>query len=200
MTIQKILLENKIFIFEKTIKKSKFITYIAKIHNENELEEFIKKYKQSNATHNCWAFQFGINNNIRFGYNNDGEPNGTAGEPLLNLIKVNNLTNIVIFCIRFYGGIKLGVGGLQKAYSIGAINLLKYIKTKVLELLYLVKIKFNISDIKKINLYLNNLLIKDLKKLFKENEVIYTFKIDKIDDLKVLNMYCSIDILKQDYF
>ncbi|AOG60029.1 hypothetical protein SHELI_v1c00740 [Spiroplasma helicoides] len=183
----KVLSENTVYTFEETIKKSKFITYIATIKDKEQLEYFISKYRRKDARHNCWAYRIG--NNIitaKYGYNNDGEPTGTAGEPLLKLIETNDLTNIVIFCVRYFGGIKLGTGGLQKAYSNGAITLLKEANTKQLELLYSVKIKFSITNIKMINNFLNTIKVFDYNQSFKEKEVFFEFKIDNIEKLNTI--------------
>ncbi|QGS51510.1 IMPACT family protein [Spiroplasma tabanidicola] len=194
-----IIKEKKFYIFEETIKKSKFITYIATICNRSEFERFIEKYKRNDAKHNCWAYRYGTNNNIKYGYNNDGEPTGTAGEPLLKLIEINNLTNVIIFCVRYYGGIKLGTGGLQRAYSNGAIQLLKEIEIKPLELLYLVKIKFNISNIKNIKLTLHNLKV-EYSQEFLNDDVFFTFKIEDLNKLEILKQHCTIVFQQQDYF
>ncbi|QHX36310.1 YigZ family protein [Spiroplasma sp. BIUS-1] len=173
MIFLKILNDEKIVEKKFTIKKSKFITYISKVKNKEELDKFIMSHSDKSATHNCYAYRYG-DNKLTYGYNNDGEPNGTAGEPLLKLIETNELTNIVIFVTRYYGGIKLGTGGLQKAYSAMAIESLKETTFKQLELLYNVDISFNISDIKTVYSFLKNIA----------TEITY----DYIDDLVYANL------------
>ncbi|ARU90972.1 hypothetical protein SCLARK_00188 [Spiroplasma clarkii] len=195
----KVLQENKVYMFEEVILKSRFITYIGIVNTKTELENFIKKHKSTSARHNCWAYKIGLENN-NYGYNNDGEPTGTAGEPLLKLIQVNELTNVVIFCVRYYGGIKLGTGGLQRAYSNGAIQLLKDVLVRELQLLFHVKIKFKISQIKFITNTLNNLEIIDLNKLFEDDWVIFDFKITDLSFLAAIKSYCEIIYQSQAYF
>lgn len=97
------------------IKKSKFISIAYKINCENEalgfLEYLAKKF--NDATHICFAYKV---DNIERCFD-DGEPSGTAGKPILNVIKQKDLTNILIVVIRYFGGIKLGSGGLTRAYN-----------------------------------------------------------------------------------
>ena len=97
------------------IKKSKFITILYRINNVEEVNTILYKVssKYSDATHVCYAY---ILNNIEKCSDN-GEPSGTAGLPILNVLKKKNLTNILAIVIRYFGGIKLGAGGLVRAYS-----------------------------------------------------------------------------------
>ncbi|KJS22026.1 MAG: hypothetical protein VR72_08045 [Clostridiaceae bacterium BRH_c20a] len=106
---------------EISIEKSRFIGYSAPISSEEEAIQFIDKIKakHKDATHNTSAYVFGLQNEIQR-YNDDGEPSGTAGIPILEVIKKENLRNIVIVVTRFFGGIKLGAGGLIRAYTKGA--------------------------------------------------------------------------------
>ncbi|QEH61281.1 hypothetical protein SCHIN_v1c00830 [Spiroplasma chinense] len=195
----KVLSENKVYTFEETIKKSKFITYIGVVNTKEDLDQFINKYKRNDARHNCWAYKIGTDGN-QYGYNNDGEPSGTAGEPLLKLLEVNNLTNIIIFCVRYFGGIKLGTGGLQKAYSNGAIQLLKTITTKKLELLHLVTIKFEIQNQKAVLNCLRTLKVQNIVKHFDQNLVYFTFLIEELSKLESVNKLVSVIDDKWDYF
>ena len=102
-------------IYEITIKNSKFIGVIIPIESlddvKNNLNSIKEEYK--NATHYCYAFTL-INNK---GFSDDGEPNKTAGIPILNVIEGNDLVNVLVVVIRYFGGIKLGPGGLIRAYS-----------------------------------------------------------------------------------
>ncbi|WP_338985206.1 YigZ family protein [Spiroplasma endosymbiont of Diplazon laetatorius] len=198
MIFLKILNDEKIVEHEYTIKKSKFITYISKIKNKEDLEKFIKENQDKNATHNCFAYRYG-DEKLTYGYNNDGEPNGTAGEPLLKLIEINNLTNIIIFVKRYYGGIKLGTGGLQKAYSHSAIELIDNLNFKQLEFLFNVKISFKIFDIKSITLFLNNIASEIIYEY--ENDFVYAnFKMDDILKLDPIKNKIEITKKEQGYY
>ena len=103
---------------EKDIKKSRFIAHIAQVFSEAEANEFIKKIRQqeAGATHNCTAFIVKENVLIER-MSDDGEPSGTAGSPILNVLQQQNLQNVVVVVTRYFGGIKLGAGGLIRAYS-----------------------------------------------------------------------------------
>lgn len=100
------------------IRKSKFIGYVKYVANENEAIEFINhiKKKHLSATHNCSAYMIGENDEIQKA-NDDGEPSGTAGRPILEVIKKNKLKNTAIVVTRYFGGIMLGAGGLIRAYG-----------------------------------------------------------------------------------
>ncbi|KNF09249.1 hypothetical protein CLPU_3c00270 [Gottschalkia purinilytica] len=106
---------------EIIINKSKFIGYAKPISSEEEAVEFIQeiKTKHKDATHNVYAYVFGENSNIQR-YSDDGEPSGTAGIPTLEVIKKENLRNVVVVVTRYFGGVKLGTGGLVRAYTKGA--------------------------------------------------------------------------------
>lgn len=158
---------------EIIINKSRFITIIipiTKIEDINKKIEILKSiYKD--ATHYCYAYII----NSREKCEDDGEPNGTAGMPILNILKNNNLTNILCVVIRYFGGIKLGSGGLIRAYSASAKMALKKAKIGYMEKGYEIDIEFDYDKMKKINFFLRNIKIK---KTFDE-KIIYTFKISK---------------------
>jgi uncharacterized YigZ family protein len=106
---------------EITIEKSTFIGYAKPIKSEEEAIEFINeiKKKHKDARHNVWSYTVGKNMNIQR-YSDDGEPQGTAGIPTLEVIKKEDLRDVVIVVTRYFGGIKLGAGGLVRAYTKGA--------------------------------------------------------------------------------
>lgn len=104
---------------EITEKKSKFIANIIKVENKNEAEENILKLKKKyfDAKHNCIAYRIKEDQGVIEKASDDGEPQGTAGQPILNILKKNNLCNILVVVTRYFGGILLGTGGLVRAYS-----------------------------------------------------------------------------------
>lgn len=99
--------------FEEDIKKSRFQAIAAHVENELEVKAFLEKHKDLSTTHQCWAWKIG--HNVRF--NDDGEPLGTAGRPILATIEGNDLSHVIVLVNRWYGGIKLGTGGLVRAYG-----------------------------------------------------------------------------------
>lgn len=106
---------------EFTVEKSVFIGHVKPVETEEEAREFIDeiKSKYKDATHNVWAYTIGETMNIQR-YSDDGEPHGTAGIPTLEVIKKEDLRNVVVVVTRYFGGVKLGAGGLVRAYTKGA--------------------------------------------------------------------------------
>src|SRR5690625_2597624 len=103
---------------EIIIQKSRFIGYVERVNTEDEAIAFIQKIKKQhhNATHNCSAYIIGDHDQIQKA-NDDGEPGGTAGIPMLEVLKRLSLKNVVVVVTRYFGGTKLGAGGLIRAYS-----------------------------------------------------------------------------------
>lgn len=99
--------------FEEIIKKSRFVAHAACVTSQAESLDFYESIADPEATHNCWAWR--INFQVRS--SDDGEPSGTAGRPMLNVIERRDLENTMVVVTRYFGGIKLGVGGLVRAYS-----------------------------------------------------------------------------------
>lgn len=100
-----------------TEKKSKFIAYAVPVRNVDEIKEIVNSYRKEyyDARHVCWAYMLGADRKD-FRANDDGEPSGTAGKPILGQINSNELTDILVLVIRYFGGIKLGTSGLIYAY------------------------------------------------------------------------------------
>ena len=103
---------------EIVIQKSRFITYVNRAETEQQAQEFINniKEKHKSANHNCSAYIIGEHDNIQKA-NDDGEPSGTAGVPMLEVLKKQGLQDTVVVVTRYFGGIKLGGGGLIRAYG-----------------------------------------------------------------------------------
>jgi len=103
---------------EIIIQKSRFICYVERVTTEEEAIEFIQKIKKKHydANHNCSAYLIGENDHIQKA-NDDGEPSGTAGVPMLEVLKKKKLKDTVVVVTRYFGGIKLGTGGLIRAYG-----------------------------------------------------------------------------------
>lgn len=103
---------------EIVIQKSRFIGYVKRVETEKEAQEFIQaiKKKHHDATHNCSAYMIGENDQI-LKANDDGEPSGTAGVPMLDVLKKKQLKDTAVVVTRYFGGVKLGAGGLIRAYS-----------------------------------------------------------------------------------
>ena len=106
------------YINEININKSRFICYLAPVKSVDEANEYLQniRKKHYDATHNCYAYIIGEKGEISKN-SDDGEPSQTAGPPIYNVLQKNNLTNIIAIVTRYYGGIKLGAGGLIRAYG-----------------------------------------------------------------------------------
>ncbi|AJI95958.1 hypothetical protein BD65_1674 [Yersinia ruckeri] len=123
------------------IKKSRFITLLAHTRGVNEAKAFIQQIKSEHPTarHHCWAFVAGApTDSQQLGFSDDGEPSGTAGKPILAQLLGSHIGEITAVVVRYYGGIKLGTGGLVKAYGSGVQQALKQteVKYKVPQLEY----------------------------------------------------------------
>ena len=100
------------------VKKSRFIGRIHPVSDKDEAESLINSIKEeyADATHNCWAWHIEEKGLIHYRFSDDGEPSGTAGKPILASIEEKNITDCLIVVTRYFGGIKLGMGGLSRAY------------------------------------------------------------------------------------
>ena len=117
---------------EQIIKKSRFITHIARATNKAEAKLYIQSIKQQypDARHHCWAYIAGHPTaTTDIGFSDDGEPSGTAGKPILNVLQHRGVGEIVLVVVRYFGGIKLGAGGLVRAYSSSASLAMDKLKT-----------------------------------------------------------------------
>lgn len=162
-------------------KKSTFITHLVRVTSEEEAREFIQKMKKKHydATHVCSCYVVGDNNEITRA-NDDGEPSGTAGTPMLDVLVKNEIKNICVTVIRYFGGTKLGTGGLVRAYGGGVINALK--NTTLVERKDALEIRLELDyslngkieyEIEKTNFIVNNLEYTD--------KIIYTIYVMEED-------------------
>lgn len=149
---------------EVIIDKSTFIGYAKPVKTEEEAIAFVNeiKKKHKDATHNVWAYTIGQNMNIQR-YSDDGEPQGTAGIPTLEVIKKEDLRDVVVVVTRYFGGIKLGAGGLVRAYTKGAKIGLEAAKIIEKVMFREVKVKIDYNQLGKVqNEIMNmNYIIKD---------------------------------------
>ncbi|CAI3459949.1 YigZ family protein [Enterococcus cecorum] len=161
------------------IKKSKFICHLFRIENEEQAKEYIAKIKKEHykANHNCSAYMLGENFEIQRS-SDDGEPSGTAGVPMLEVLKKNQLQNTLAIVTRYFGGIKLGAGGLIRAYSTSVSEALKEIGIVQGKLQQILDIIIDYPQLGKLQNYL-------------ENEQI---AIQEIDYLKQITVKVAIDI------
>ena len=158
------------------IKKSKFITKLYKIDSISEINSILEEIdnEHRNATHVCFAYIIDGKEKC----SDDGEPSGTAGIPILNILKKKNLTNILAVVIRYFGGIKLGAVGLVRAYSNSVVDTLKETSIIELEEGYLIEAEFSYDQMKLIDYILEDKKI--IEKTYDTN-VIYKFYLNQAE-------------------
>ena len=154
-------------------KKSKFIANLFYVENSEEAEEIIKntKKKYFDARHNCIAYRIMQDDNLIEKSSDDGEPSGTAGAPMLNILQKNNLVNVVVIVTRYFGGILLGTGGLVRAYSNSLLQAIE--KSKKIQKCFgqelEVELKYN--EFENFKYYCKNNKINIVDTQYKENIV-----------------------------
>lgn len=196
--------EYKTILEEKTIeiveKKSRFIANIFHIENSNQAEEVINKIKKKyyDARHNCIAYRIKENDRIIEKSSDDGEPSGTAGSPMLNILQKNDLCDVIVIVTRYFGGILLGTGGLVRAYSEATINVIKeskiVLKVEGLELM----LKLDYSNLETFRYYCkkNDINIIDIEYL---EDVIVKVQIEKKIKSKMLGDIESKALIIKDF-
>lgn len=107
--------------YQEDIKKSRFAAYAAPVATVDDAMHFFAAQGDPEATHNCWAYRIGQ----EYRFNDDGEPGGTAGRPILQAIEGQDMDRVAVLVVRWYGGVKLGAGGLVRAYGGCAANCLR---------------------------------------------------------------------------
>ena len=182
-------------------KKSKFISNIFYVESREEAENIIKEVnkKYHDARHNCYAYRIVTEEGTIEKASDDGEPSGTAGAPMLNILSKNNLANVLVIVTRYFGGILLGTGGLVKAYSSACTLGLE--KTGIIEknIADLYKIEINYTDVDKFKYFAKNNDIIILKEEYLEN-VILEIGIKEIDLLKNIDINVKkMEIIKKIY-
>ena len=162
------------------IDKSKFICYLNRVFSEEEAKTYLLQIKKlhPSATHHCYAFLIGERNEIQRS-NDNGEPSGTAGIPILECLRKNDMNDTIAIVVRYFGGIKLGAGGLIRAYSKSTSEALKHTVITQKCDTFRFQITFDYSFIEKLDYYVsqNNILVLD-----KQYEEKVTYVLRSTDD------------------
>lgn len=168
-------------------KGSKFPSYAFEVNSEDEIKEKLEEIKilHPKATHHCYAYKLGLDEN-NYRANDDGEPSGSAGRPILGQIYSNELTNVLIIVVRYYGGTKLGVSGLINAYkkaAQAAINNTEIIEKEV-------QVKFevvcNYLEVNDLMNYLKKMDVNNMEQSFTENCVL-RFQVEKSKNDEIMS-------------
>lgn len=167
-------------------KKSRFIANLIYIENEEQAINTIKQIKKKyyDAKHNCYAYRVLSKENIIQRSSDDGEPSGTAGAPMLNILEKNKIVNVLVVVTRYFGGILLGTGGLVKAYTEATLKSIENNKIIEKEQGYTVRLSLPYTYIKKIEYFLKTNNICILKKEYLDNINIFA-EIPQIDYEKI---------------
>ncbi len=156
-------------------KKSRFIANLIYVESEQQAQDKIKEIKKKyyDARHNCYAYRVIEEDNILQRSSDDGEPSGTAGAPMLNILERNDIANVLAVVTRYFGGILLGTGGLVKAYSEATLKSID--SNEIIEkgLGFEIQISTPYTDMQKIEYFLKTHNIKILNKEFLDNVIIF---------------------------
>lgn len=171
---------------EQVVEKSQFITYTKPVYDENEASEFIAKIKKLNydASHNVSAYVIGESSDIKR-YSDDGEPSGTAGMPMLDVMLKKGITNTCVVITRYFGGIKLGTGGLVRAYTestkigLEASKIVEYREMRC----YSITCTYDLAPKIQYRLKGSDVIIKDTEYLEKVRFLVYLEE----DEMKILD-------------
>jgi len=165
-------------------KKSIFIGHAKPVSTEEEAKKFIaeKKSEYADATHNVYAYL--LNGGAVARFSDDGEPQGTAGMPVLNVLKMSGACDLVVVVTRYFGGILLGAGGLVRAYSASARLALDEAGVAVYEQFALVQVQVSYSDYQKLTVALQKLNASEESADFGENVTVLTaLEADRVEEL-----------------
>lgn len=173
---------------EFEIKKSRFICYLHKTFDEEDAKAFIQSIKKEhpNARHHCYAFIIGEHNEIQRS-NDDGEPSGTAGVPMLECLMHHHMQDIVAVTVRYFGGIKLGTGGLIRAYAKSVSHALSTASITQKQEMKVYMLQFSYDLIGKLDFYFRNHQITIIDKVYEEL-VSYTFLCKEDISLDILEL------------
>ena len=183
-------------------KKSRFIAHLFYVETIEEAEKYIKEIKKKyyDARHNCFAYAIETGDGgIAIKYNDDGEPSGTAGSPMLKVLLEKEITNVLVITTRYFGGTLLGTGGLVRAYTNATLKALENINIIKKTLGYEIQIQIDYSDFDKAKYYLKNINAKVLNVEYSENIKI-TVEISKnsLKELENKDSKKGFEIIKYD--
>ena len=151
-------------------KGSKFLSFAYPVANESEVKEcldFLRK-KYFDARHHCYAYVLGADK-IKFKAHDDGEPSHSASDPILGQIRSKNLTNVLVVVVRYFGGVKLGVGGLMQAYKAAAEDAISYAGIVEVEVTKEIELKFEYARLPEVMRLVKDLELKIVEQVFEQS-------------------------------
>ena len=177
--------------YELVIKKSKFIAQVFPINTQKKADgllEVIKK-KHYNANHNCFAYVIG-QNGLEFRFSDDGEPSGSAGKPILFMLNKYEFKDVILIVTRYFGGTRLGIGPLSRAYSDAAAGVLEKCKKKPIYISEKIKIFCGYEDISAVKRILDDYSLNNQEEYADSIEIISEIPVSLVDE------FCSIIVDK----
>ncbi|MFH1964331.1 MAG: YigZ family protein [Acidobacteriota bacterium] len=160
---------------ETEIKKSRFIANALRIETSEDAMEHIRETSLPDATHNCWAYKIGE----QYRFSDDGEPGGSAGRPILSAIENQELDQVMVVVTRYFGGRKLGVGGLVRAYGGTAAECLRLAAKLEIKPLCRVKVEIPFPDVSRVYNLLAEFNVRKAGESFFESGVILELELEK---------------------
>ena len=180
-------------------KGSKFLAYAYPVENDQQIKEILNQLKKEHhtANHHCYAYRLGADK-MNFRANDDGEPNNTAGKPILGQIQSNDLTNVLIVVVRYFGGTLLGVSGLINAYKNSAADVIKVSSIIEKQILFNYSIQFYFEHLDDVMKLLKQLDCKITNQQF-DNNCEISFSIRKANSEQCEEKLKKIEGLKLEY-
>ena len=182
-------------------KKSKFIANLCYVSSIEEAEAILKQIRKKHydARHHCYAYRIEEKEKILEKASDDGEPSGTAGPPMLNLLQKQELTNVIVIVTRYFGGILLGTGGLVRAYTGAMQEALSNVVEVTKDIGIEVKLEVTYSDLEKLKYYLkqNEIKILDIEYLENVDVIVETIS-DKIENIEKQKENLNFNIIKKE--
>ncbi len=167
-------------------KGSKFIAYAAPCYSEEEAKQLLEKWRRDHhkARHLCYAYRLGHTKEV-YRANDDGEPSNSAGAPILGQIQSYELTNVLIGVVRYFGGTKLGVGGLINAYRSAAKDAIEHGKIVERKVQQWLELEFAYSDMNDVMKFLKDENLEPIEKIFEDScKLLITVPINRAKDIR----------------
>ena len=164
-------------VFEEEIKKSRFIAKAASVSSVEEALGFLERIREPRATHHCWAYKIGQS----YRFSDDGEPGGTAGKPILNAIEKKAIDGVMVVVVRYFGGVRLGAGGLVRAYGGCAAKCLQTARVKRIVSMDDVQFKVAFDQIGALYAIIERFGAAKLEENYTDNGLEIKLRIDRVE-------------------
>lgn len=164
-------------VLEEEIKKSRFIAKAASVSSVEEALAFLERIREPRATHHCWAYKIGQS----YRFSDDREPGGTAGKPILNAIEKQDIDGVMVVVVRYFGGIRLGAGGLVRAYGGCAAKCLQTARLKRIVPMDDVQFKVAFDHIGALYAIIERFGAAKLEETYTDNGLEIKLRIDRVE-------------------